>query len=519
MRRPRAPGSSPRAAATSRRHFAATTTNVEAAAEFGITTTFGFWDWVGGRYSLWSAIGLPIAIAIGAANFRALLDGAHAMDRHFATAPAGEEPAAACSAFSTSGTATSTATPAAASRRTTRAWHACRPTCSSSRWRATASASTRLAKRCRSRPAPWSGASPAPTPSTPTSRCCTRAPTPSRSSSSWSATPDTPAGQGALGEQLGRQHRMLLANGLAQSQALMLGKRSAEARGREGTHRLADDRAGDAGTAPHLPGQPAEHDPAPRRPDAALARRVDRALRTPRLHQRRGLAHRQLRPVGRRARQGLERAAAAAAATGRGGAGRRSRRVHRRAAAPAAPFGTRPMSGPASPAPRPKLVFDLGGVVFRWRPDEFLPRLMPARASTPEKARAFAADFFEGFGGDWGDFDRGRLGVGRPGRADRRAHRDGRGRGPPPDRGDSRRTAAAARHGRPRRSPAGRGPTALLPLQHAAAVRRASRGAVTTCSAASSAACSRRASALSSPSRPCSRTPRRPSARRRPNCC
>jgi len=70
------------------RHFAATTTNVKAAAEFGITTTFGFWDWVGGRYSLWSAIGLPIAIAIGDANFRALLAGAHAMDRHFADTPA-----------------------------------------------------------------------------------------------------------------------------------------------------------------------------------------------------------------------------------------------------------------------------------------------------------------------------------------------------------------------------------------------------------------------------------------------
>ncbi|MFY9514629.1 MAG: glucose-6-phosphate isomerase [Rubrivivax sp.] len=69
------------------RHFAATTTNVKAAAEFGITTTFGFWDWVGGRYSLWSAIGLPIAIAIGATHFRALLGGAHAMDRHFAEAP------------------------------------------------------------------------------------------------------------------------------------------------------------------------------------------------------------------------------------------------------------------------------------------------------------------------------------------------------------------------------------------------------------------------------------------------
>ncbi len=70
------------------KHFVATTTNVEAAATFGITTTFGFWDWVGGRYSLWSAIGLPIALAIGADNFRALLAGAHAMDEHFASAPA-----------------------------------------------------------------------------------------------------------------------------------------------------------------------------------------------------------------------------------------------------------------------------------------------------------------------------------------------------------------------------------------------------------------------------------------------
>ena len=69
------------------RHFCALTTNVEAAAAFGITTTFGFWDWVGGRYSLWSAIGLPIAIAIGSAGFRAFLAGAHAMDGHFRNAP------------------------------------------------------------------------------------------------------------------------------------------------------------------------------------------------------------------------------------------------------------------------------------------------------------------------------------------------------------------------------------------------------------------------------------------------
>ena len=67
------------------RHFIAVTTNESAATEFGILgdKLLPLWDWVGGRYSLWSAIGLPIALAIGMDNFRALLAGAHAMDRHF----------------------------------------------------------------------------------------------------------------------------------------------------------------------------------------------------------------------------------------------------------------------------------------------------------------------------------------------------------------------------------------------------------------------------------------------------
>lgn len=81
-------GSDDRAAVLSiSRHFWALTTNTEAAAKFGIDTTLGFWDWVGGRYSLWSVIGLPIAIAVGAEHFRALLRGAHDMDVHFKTAP------------------------------------------------------------------------------------------------------------------------------------------------------------------------------------------------------------------------------------------------------------------------------------------------------------------------------------------------------------------------------------------------------------------------------------------------
>ena len=69
------------------RHFAALSTNIAAAKEFGISSIFGFWDWVGGRYSVWSAIGLPLAIAIGAKGFRDFLAGAHAMDAHFRSAP------------------------------------------------------------------------------------------------------------------------------------------------------------------------------------------------------------------------------------------------------------------------------------------------------------------------------------------------------------------------------------------------------------------------------------------------
>uniref|UniRef100_A0A7S2ED56 Glucose-6-phosphate isomerase n=1 Tax=Trieres chinensis TaxID=1514140 RepID=A0A7S2ED56_TRICV len=70
------------------RHFAALSTNAASVSEFGIDTDnmFGFWDWVGGRYSLWSAIGTPIALSIGFDNWMAMHEGAHAMDRHFVEA-------------------------------------------------------------------------------------------------------------------------------------------------------------------------------------------------------------------------------------------------------------------------------------------------------------------------------------------------------------------------------------------------------------------------------------------------
>jgi glucose-6-phosphate isomerase len=71
------------------KHFVAISTNAAKVSEFGIDTAnmFGFWDWVGGRYSIDSAIGLSTMLAIGPENFRALLDGFHQMDEHFRTAP------------------------------------------------------------------------------------------------------------------------------------------------------------------------------------------------------------------------------------------------------------------------------------------------------------------------------------------------------------------------------------------------------------------------------------------------
>jgi glucose-6-phosphate isomerase len=70
-------------------HFAAVSTNLPACAKFGIREDriFGFWDWVGGRYSVWSAIGLPVALAVGYDNFAKFLAGADAMDRHFLETP------------------------------------------------------------------------------------------------------------------------------------------------------------------------------------------------------------------------------------------------------------------------------------------------------------------------------------------------------------------------------------------------------------------------------------------------
>lgn len=74
------------------KHFVAVSTNLEKITEFGISdnNVFPMWDWVGGRFSLWSAVGLSISLGVGFDNFEKLLEGAHAMDVHFKTTPPSE---------------------------------------------------------------------------------------------------------------------------------------------------------------------------------------------------------------------------------------------------------------------------------------------------------------------------------------------------------------------------------------------------------------------------------------------
>lgn len=167
-------GAGPEAVA---RHFVALSTNAEKVAEFGIdpANMFEFWDWVGGRYSYDSAIGLSLMIAIGPERFREMLDGFHLVDEHFRTAPP-RRTCRCCSASSVSGMGTST-TPSrtwCCPTRTTSP--ASPPTSSSSTWSPTASASSATANPSPGRPVRWSGARRGPTASMPTTSCSTRAP-------------------------------------------------------------------------------------------------------------------------------------------------------------------------------------------------------------------------------------------------------------------------------------------------------------------------------------------------------
>ena len=150
-------------------HFAAVSTALDKTSAFGIdpARVFGFWDWVGGRYSVWGAVGLPVMIAVGPKNFAEFLTGAHEMDQHFLHAPLPREHAGAARprrrlapqrhGLPDPRRAALRPAPAAAARLPAAARHGIERQARHPR---------RLAGR-RPPPARWSGASPAPTASTP----------------------------------------------------------------------------------------------------------------------------------------------------------------------------------------------------------------------------------------------------------------------------------------------------------------------------------------------------------------
>ena len=172
------------------RHFVAVSTNEEKVREFGIDTAnmFGFWDWVGGRYSMDSAIGLSLMLAIGPDDFRELLAGFRAMDEHFQRTPLEREPARAAWRCSASGTGTASASRPTRCSRTARSSRASRRTSSSWTWSRTASPCASTGRGSRTTRARSSGARPGRTGSTPTTSCSTRARTSSRRTSSASST-------------------------------------------------------------------------------------------------------------------------------------------------------------------------------------------------------------------------------------------------------------------------------------------------------------------------------------------
>lgn len=172
-------------------HFVAVSTNAEQVAAFGIDTAnmFGFWDWVGGRYSVDSAIGLSLMLSIGPDAFRSFLDGFHRVDQHFRTAPLHANVPVLMAMLgiwyhNVLGAETKAVLPYAHELAVSR------PICSNSTWRATERAFGSTTERSPRRPVRSCGANPAPTGSTRSTNCCIRAPgwCPSTSSDSPSPT-------------------------------------------------------------------------------------------------------------------------------------------------------------------------------------------------------------------------------------------------------------------------------------------------------------------------------------------
>ena len=297
-RRRRATSSPRRSAKTAvKHHFAAVSTALDKVAAFGIDSdrVFGFWDWVGGRYSIWSAIGLPLMIAVGPENFGKFLDGAHAMDNHFRTAPIEKNLPMLLGLIgfyhrNVLGYATRAILPY--DQRLSRFPAYLQQLDMESNGKGVTIDGTPV--EGNSGPVVWGE------PGTNGQHAFYQL--------IHQGTSVIPAefmiAANGFEPDLRHQHQLLMANCLAQSEALMKGR---TLRGSEG----AADRQGHGRqkgrlhrAAPRLHRQPPVDHLRLRQADAVRARPADRALRAPRLRRRRALPHQLLRPVGRRARQG-----------------------------------------------------------------------------------------------------------------------------------------------------------------------------------------------------------------------
>ena len=251
------------------RHFVAVSTNAEEVAKFGIDADnmFGFWDWVGGRYSMDSAIGLSTMVAIGPEHFREMLAGFHAMDEHFRTAPFERNlPVAARPARRLVQQLLRRADGRRAALRPVPEALSGLPAAADDGEQRQARDAGRRA-RSTTRPAPIYWGEPG---------------TNGQHSfyqlihQGTQLIPCDFIGFCAALNPLGDHHDLLMANVFAQTEALAFGKTAEQVRGRR--------HAGPARAAPHLRGQPADQHAPRRAADAAHARHAGRAVRAQRLH-------------------------------------------------------------------------------------------------------------------------------------------------------------------------------------------------------------------------------------------
>ena len=278
------------------RHFVAVSTNEPEVRRFGIAPEhmFVFWDWVGGRYSLWSSIGLPIAIAVGFGRFEQLLAGAHEMDEHFRTAPLEQNIPITLGLLgvwysSFLGADTHAVLPYEQLLHRLPAYLQQLDMESNGKRVDRARPAGR-----RRRPAPIVWGEPGTNGQHAFYQLLHQG-TRADPATSWSA--------GESHDPLGDHHRLLLANCLAQTEALMMGKTEDEVRARAGGAGLAGASDRSAGAAQGVPRQSAVDDDRLSQARSADARHAAGDVRAQGVHDGRDLGHQLVRSVGRGAGQ------------------------------------------------------------------------------------------------------------------------------------------------------------------------------------------------------------------------